>query len=44
MDKRKNYYLVYDTETTNGFDDPIVYDIGGAIIDKREMYMKPFPL
>ena len=35
MDKRKNYYLVYDTETTNTMDDPIVYDIGGAIIDKK---------
>lgn len=35
IDKRKNYYLVFDTETTNGFDDPIVYDIGGAIIDKK---------
>lgn len=35
MDKRKNYYLVYDTEATNGLDDPIVYDIGGAIIDKK---------
>ena len=35
MDKRKNYYLVYDTETANGLDDPIVYDIGGAIVDKK---------
>lgn len=35
MDKRKNYYLVIDTETANGFDDPIVYDIGGAIVDKK---------
>lgn len=35
IDRRKSYYLVFDTETTNGFDDPIVYDIGGAIIDKK---------
>ena len=35
MDRRKNYYLVYDTEATNGLDDPIVYDIGGAIVDKK---------
>ena len=35
IDKRKNYYLVFDTETANGLDDPIVYDIGGAIIDKK---------
>ena len=35
MDKRKNYYLVYDTETTNTMDDPFVYDIGGAIVDKK---------
>ena len=35
IDKRKNYYLTIDTETANGFDDPIVYDIGGAIHDKK---------
>lgn len=35
MDKRKNYYLTIDTETANGFDDPIVYDIGGCIHDKK---------
>lgn len=35
IDRRKNYYLVFDTETTNGFDDPIVYDLGGAIVDKQ---------
>jgi DNA polymerase III epsilon subunit-like protein len=26
-------YLVFDTETTNSIDDPIVYDIGFAVID-----------
>ena len=35
MDKRKNYYMVLDTETANDFDDPIVYDIGASIIDKK---------
>ena len=35
IDNRKNYYLTIDTETTNGFDDPIVYDIGGCINDKK---------
>lgn len=35
MDKRKNYYLTIDTETANGLDDPIVYDIGGCIHDKK---------
>ena len=35
IDKRKNYYIVFDTETTNGLDDPIVYDLGFAVIDKK---------
>ena len=35
IDKRKNYYLVIDTETANGLDNPLMYDIGGAIIDKK---------
>ena len=35
IDKRKNYYLTVDTETANGLDDPIVYDIGGCIHDKK---------
>ena len=34
-DKRVHYYLVLDTETTNGLDDPLVYDIGGVIADKQ---------
>lgn len=33
-DKRKHYYLVIDTETANGLDDPLVYDVGGAVVDK----------
>ena len=35
IDRRKNYYIVFDTETTNGLSDPIVYDLGFAIIDKK---------
>ena len=35
IDKRKNYYLTIDTETANGLDDPLMYDLGGAIHDKR---------
>lgn len=35
IDKRKNYYLVIDTETANGLDNPLMYDLGGAIIDKK---------
>lgn len=35
IDKRKTYYLTIDTETANGLEDPIVYDIGGCIHDKK---------
>ena len=35
IDKRKNYYIVFDTETANGLDDPIIYDLGFAVIDKK---------
>lgn len=35
IDHRRTYYLTIDTETTNDFDDPIVYDIGCAIHDKN---------
>lgn len=35
MDKRKNYYLTIDTETANGLDDPMMYDLGGCIHDKQ---------
>jgi hypothetical protein len=35
MDKRKSYYLTIDTETANGLDDPMMYDIGGAIHDRK---------
>lgn len=42
IDKRKNYYLVFDTETANGLDDPIVYDIGGAVVDKKGIVYETF--
>ena len=35
MDNRKNYYLTIDTETANDIDNPIVYDLGGCIHDKK---------
>lgn len=35
MDNRIHYYLVLDTETTNGLDQPFVYDIGGVVTDKQ---------
>ena len=34
IDRRRKYYIVFDTETVNGFDDPIVYDLGFAVVDK----------
>lgn len=34
-DKRKSYYLTIDTETANSLEDPMMYDLGGAIHDKR---------
>ena len=35
IDHRRKYYLTIDTETANSLEDPIVYDIGGAIHDKQ---------
>ena len=35
IDRRKKYYVVFDTETANGLDDPIVYDLVFAIVDKK---------
>lgn len=42
IDKRKNYYLTIDTETANGLDDALVYDIGGAIHDKKGNILESF--
>ena len=35
IDKRKSYYAIVDTETTNGLDNPLVYDLGLVISDKK---------
>lgn len=42
IDKRKSYYLTIDTETANGLDDALVYDIGGAIHDKKGNVLESF--
>ena len=34
MDRRKHYFLVLDTETANDLENPLVYDMGWAIVDK----------
>ena len=34
MDKRKTYYLTIDTETANTIEDPMMYDLGGAVHDR----------
>jgi hypothetical protein len=36
--------MVYDTETANGLDDPIMYDCGGAIVDKNGKVYETFSL
>ena len=35
IDRRKNYFLVLDTETANGLDDPLVYDLGFVVADRK---------
>ena len=35
IDRRKNYFLVLDTETANGLDDPLVYDLGFIVADRK---------
>ena len=35
IDKRKHYYLTIDTETANTIEDPMMYDLGGAIHDRK---------
>ena len=42
IDKRKSYYLTIDTETANNIDCPIVFDIGGAIHDKKGNVLETF--
>lgn len=41
IDKRKKCYLVIDVKTTNGLDEPLVYEIGAMIIDNNfNVYQK----
>ena len=42
IDKRKSYFLTIDTETVNNMDNPLVFDIGGAIHDKQGNVMETF--
>ena len=42
IDKRRNYYAVYDTETCNTIDEPMMYDFGFAIIDKNGKVYEKF--
>lgn len=39
---RKHYYLVIDTETTGNLNNAIVYDLGGAIIDREGCVYETF--
>lgn len=42
IDRRRAYYLVFDTETANTLEDPMMYDIGGAIVDKTGAVYETF--
>ena len=42
IDKRISYYLTIDTETANSMDDPMMYDLGGCIHDKRGKVYESF--
>ena len=33
--RRRKYYVVLDTETANGLDEPLCYDVGFAIVDRN---------
>ena len=35
IDRRKKYFLVLDTETANGLDDPLVHDLGFVVADRK---------
>lgn len=35
IDRRKKYIAVVDTETANDLENPLVYDLGWAIVDKK---------
>lgn len=42
IDRRKTYYLTLDTETANNITCPLVFDIGGAIHDKKGNVFETF--
>ena len=42
IDKRKHYYLTIDTETANTLEDPMMYDLGGAVHDRKGNVMETF--
>ena len=42
IDRRKAYYLTIDTETANNLENPIVFDIGGAVHDKKGKVLETF--
>ena len=42
IDKRRSYFLTIDTETANNMDNPLVFDIGGAIHDKQGNVIETF--
>jgi len=41
-DKRKTYYLTIDTETANSLEDPMMYDLGGAVHDRHGNVIETF--
>lgn len=44
IDRRISYFLVFDTETANTLDNPLMYDLGFAIVDKRGKVYARFSL
>lgn len=42
IDRRRNYYLTIDTETANSLEDPMMYDLGGAIHDRTGRVYETF--
>ena len=42
IDKRRKYYLTIDTETANTIEDPMMYDLGGAIHDRNGKVYETF--
>ncbi len=41
---QKQYYLVYDTETAGGLENPFVYDLGFIVIDRQGNVYEKFSL